>query len=106
MALITHLAAFAAGAAIVWYLRRSAAAPAPAAPVSAYPGDGRDDPMRAPDADLDAAIIEYIGDNQVFHINDICRALEHPKGARFVRAHVHMLLEQGKIRYRNMTYSI
>jgi hypothetical protein len=99
--LLTHVLAFAAGAALVWLLRRAAppAPPAAAAPV-------HDDPMRAPDPELDAEIIEYIGENQVLHINDICLALEHPKGARFVRAHVHMLLEEGKIRYRNMVYSI
>lgn len=98
--LLTHVLAFAVGAALVWFLRRGAP-PAPPAPA---PVD--DDPMRAPDPELDAEIIEYIGENRVFHINDICLALEHPKGARFVRAHVHKLLEEGKIRYRNMVYSI
>lgn len=105
--MITELLAFAAGAALVWYLRRPAApAPLPAAEAPAAAASTAADPMRAPDADLDADIIEYIGDNQVFHINDICRAIEHPKGSRFVRAHVHLLLEQGKIRYRNMVYTI
>ncbi|MCU0793883.1 MAG: hypothetical protein MUE42_13755, partial [Opitutaceae bacterium] len=64
------------------------------------------DPMCAPDLDLDAEIIAYISENEVFHINDVCRAIEHPKGARFVRAHFHQLMEQGKIRYRNMLYTI
>lgn len=62
--------------------------------------------MGAVDLDLDAAILEYLSENQVFHINDVCRAIEHPKGARFVRAHFHQLMEQGKIRYRNMLYTI
>lgn len=103
--MLTELLAFAAGAALVWYLRRPAAPAAASANVSTGAA-GAADPMRAADADLDADIIEYVGDNEVFHINDICRAIEHPKGARFVRAHVHMLLEQGKIRYRNMIYTI
>lgn len=100
--MVSELLAFAAGAALVWYLRR----PAAGAPASTAPVDASGDPMRARDPDLDAAIIEYIGDNRVFHINDICQAIEHPKGSRFVRAHVHMLLEQGKIRYLNMVYTI
>jgi|GEM_PF-2807366 Uncharacterized protein involved in formation of curli polymers len=102
--MFTHLLAFAAGALLVWLLRRSSAAPVAAPAPEPLPAG--DDPMRAPDLDLDADIIEYVGENEVFHINDICRAIEHPKGARFVRAHVHMLLEQGKIRYRNMVYTI
>lgn len=105
--MLTEILSFAAGAALVWYLRRPAAPAGSPATASVSSRDaGPADPMRAPDGDLDADIIEYVGDNQVFHINDICRAIEHPKGARFVRAHVHMLLEQGKIRYRNMLYTI
>lgn len=105
MPLLTHLLAFAFGAILVWLLRKS---PAPAAEPAVIPADAptNGDPMRAPDLDLDADIIAYISDNQVFHINDVCRAIEHPKGARFVRAHFHQLMEQGKIRYRNMVYSI
>lgn len=103
--MISELLAFAAGAALVWYLRRPEASAAATPPVIDGPS-GAADPMRAPDPDLDADIIEYVGDNQVFHINEICRAIEHPKGARFVRAHVHLLLEQGKIRYRNMVYTV
>lgn len=105
--MISELIAFAAGAALVWYIRRPKDSAAQlAAEASAADTANATDPMRAPDLDLDAAIIEYIGENEVFHINDICHAIEHPKGARFVRAHVHMLLEQGKIRYRNMVYTI
>ena len=105
--MFTHLLAFAAGAVVVYFiLRRSADTPV-AAP-AALPADtsAGGDPMRAPDLDLDAEIIAYISENQVFHINDVCRAIEHPKGARFVRAHFHQLMEQGKIRYRNMLYTI
>lgn len=108
--MLTHLLAFAAGAVLVWFLRpKPAAAEKPASappfPVKAAP-DAGGDPMQATDLDLDAAIIEFISDNRVFHINDVCRAIEHPKGSRFVRAHFHRLMEQGKIRYRNMTYTI
>ncbi len=109
--MLSHLFAFVAGAALVYALcRASAASPAasaakPGAMPSAPAAPGGDS-MREPDIDLDAAIIEYITDNQVFHINDVCRAIEHPKGARFVRAHFHQLMEQGKIRYRNMLYTI
>ncbi|MBC8011441.1 MAG: hypothetical protein H7067_15260 [Burkholderiales bacterium] len=103
--MFTHLLAFIVGAALVYFLvkRAAPAAPSPSAAATVAPGI---DPMRAPDLDLDAEILEYITDNQVFHINDVCRAIEHPKGARFVRAHFHHLMEQGKIRYRNMVYSI
>ena len=104
--MLTHLLAFAIGAVLVWFLRRPSAPAATASPVTAASAGAGTDPMRAPDADLDADILEYVSDNQVFHINDICQALEHPKGSRFVRAHVHLLLEQGKIRYVNMTYRI
>ncbi len=103
--MLTHLLAFAAGAALVWFLVRRSAPAAPAVVETSSP-PGAPDPMRAPDADLDAAIIEYVGDNRVYHINDICQAIEHPKGSRFVRAHVHLLLEQGKVRYRNMLYTV
>lgn len=106
--MITHILAFVAGAVLVWLLRKPAA-PAPTASARpAVPAGNEDDAdkMRAPDLELDAAILEYISENQVFHINDVCRAIEHPKGARFVRAHFHLLMEQGKIRYRNMVYSI
>ena len=102
--MLTHVLAFAAGAALVYFLVKPAASASPA-PTSPPPAPGVD-PMLAPDLDLDADIIEYITENQVFHINDVCRAIEHPKGARFVRAHFHQLMEQGKIRYRNMVYSI
>lgn len=101
--MLTHLLAFAAGAALVYFLVKPAATAAPAPTTPPAPGA---DPMLAPDLDLDAEILEYITENQVFHINDVCRAIEHPKGARFVRAHFHQLMEQGKIRYRNMVYSI
>jgi hypothetical protein len=101
--MLTHFLAFAAGAALVYFLVNPAASATPTPSEPASPGA---DPMLATDLDLDADIIEYITENQVFHINDVCRAIEHPKGARFVRAHFHQLMEQGKIRYRNMVYSI
>ena len=112
--MLSHLIAFAAGAAIVYLLcRASANASSSTAPVTfhvdstpALVDTADSDSMRTPDADLDADIIEYIADNQVFHINDVCVAIAHPKGARFVRAHFHQLMEQGKIRYRNMLYTI
>lgn len=109
--MLSHLIAFAAGALLVWFFGRRAAAAAASASANsgaaqATPAAAGADPMRAPDVDLDASIIEYIGENQVYHINDICEAIEHPKGSRFVRAHVHLLLEQGKIRYYDMLYRV
>lgn len=103
--MLSHLLAFAAGAVLVYFVLRRSAADAPTVPALTTTPDVSD-PMCAPDLDLDAQIIEYISDNQVFHINDVCRAIEHPKGARFVRAHFHQLMSQGKIRYRNMLYTI
>ena len=101
--MLTHLLAFAAGAALVWLFCKTAR---PASTADLAPPAGKPDPMCATDLDLDADIIAFISENQVFHINDVCRSIEHPKGARFVRAHFHRLMEQGKIRYRDMRYMI
>lgn len=99
---LSLVVAFLLGAAFAWWLRR-AKRPAPpvaaAAPAAASVAAVRDE-------DLDAAIIEYLSSNQVYHINDVCRAIEHPQGARYVRAHFHKLMEEGKIRYQNMVYTI
>jgi len=98
---LSLIIAFLLGAACAWWLRRPKAVSG-AAPASS---DSSPDIMLARDDDLDAAIMEYVASNRVYHINDICRAIEHPKGARFVRAHFHQLMDEGKIRYRNSVYS-
>ena len=103
--MITHLVAFAAGglAVFLWMSIRSPNTPATATPPAA--GD-RATPPPTSDEDLEARIIEYLSSNVVYHINDLCQSLEHPKGARYVRSHFHKLMEEGKIRYKDMVYTI
>lgn len=64
------------------------------------------DPTLERDDDLDARIIEYVATNDVYHINDACEAIEHPKGSRFVRGHFHKLMDEGKINYRELRYRV
>lgn len=108
---LTALVSFALGALICWIVvggRRSAgSAAAPArGPGSSTSVDETPDAMRAPDPELDAAILEYVSSHEVFHINDVCGAIEHPKGARFVRTHFHQLMERGDIQYSHMRYRV
>ncbi len=106
--MLMHLLSFAAGAGIVyvWLTLRRTTAPQPGAERAS---SGTLSPMRASapsDEELEARIIEYLSSNVVYHINDLCQSLEHPKGARYVRSHFHKLMEQGKIRYRDMVYTV
>jgi len=103
--MITHLVAFAAGglAVFLWMSSRSSTTPATSTPPAA---GKRAAPPPTSDDDLEARIIEYLSSNVVYHINDLCQSLEHPKGARYVRSHFHKLMEEGKIRYKNMVYTI
>jgi len=103
--MITHLVAFAAGGLAVFLWMSSRSSNTPAAPTSpAVDALGSRPPTS--DDDLEARIIEYLSSNVVYHINDLCQSLEHPKGARYVRAHFHKLMEEGKIRYKDMVYTI
>ncbi|MBE7539615.1 MAG: hypothetical protein HS122_14550 [Opitutaceae bacterium] len=98
--MITHLIAFLAGC-ITVVLWRAIRRKTPAGDSIVLPG--RED--MPSDDELDAAILEYISSNRVYHINDLCQALHHPKGARHVRGHFHKLMEQGRIKYQDMTYT-
>ena len=106
--MLTHLLSFLAGALVVYVwmtLRRPAQAWSP----SAQNPDihGQRTPLPGPtDEQLEERIIEYLTTNVVYHINDLCQSLEHPKGARYVRGQFHKLMEQGKIRYKDMVYTI
>ena len=107
MAFLTHLVAIAFGALLTWWLLRGrdtakAGSDTPAPTTSGTPPDK----MLAEDPELDARIIEFISSNRVFHINDVCQRIEHPKGSRFVRAHFHRLMDLGHIRYREMRYQV
>lgn len=98
--MITHLIAFIGGCitVVLWRAlrRRPAGVETPELPVGEKPPS---------DEDLDAAILNYISTNRVYHINDLCQALHHPKGARYVRGRFHKLMELGKIKYQDMTYT-
>ncbi len=98
--MITHLIAFLAGCITVVLWQAMRRKPAMGEPL-VLPGNDN----LPSDEELDAAILGYIASNRVYHINDLCQALHHPKGARHVRAHFHKLMEQGRIQYKDMTYT-
>jgi len=99
--MMTHLIAFIAGCVFIalWQTLRQKPS---STPVARLPAEDR----VTSDDELEASILAYISINRVHHINDLCQALEHPKGARYVRGFFHKLMEQGKIRYRDMVYTI
>jgi hypothetical protein len=106
MSLLTLLFTFAVGLAVGWMLFRgpgaTAATPPPAQPT--LPTDDEDALPR--DLELEGKIFAYVSEHEVYHINDACQALEHPRGARYVRAHFHRLMERGEIVYRDMRYRV
>ena len=106
MSLLTLLFTFAVGLAVGWLLFRGTAAPATAVP-AAQPTLPPDDEATLPaDPELEGKIFAYVSEHEVYHINDVCQALEHPQGARYVRAHFHRLMERGEIVYRDLRYRV
>lgn len=100
LSMITHLIAFIAGCITVVLWRALRQRPPEGAALELPGGE-----KMPSDDDLDAAILNYISTNRVYHINDLCQALHHPKGARYVRGRFHKLMELGKIKYQDMTYT-
>jgi len=100
LSMITHLIAFIAGC-ITVILWRALRQKTPGGAAIELPGSEKP----PSDDDLDKAILDYISTNRVYHINDLCQALHHPKGARYVRGRFHKLMELGKIKYQDMTYT-
>jgi hypothetical protein len=112
MSLLTHLLVLLVGLALGWAIfgrRAGEAAETPSAGTKVRPvliDDRAGGPMDAEDAELDARIFAYVSEYEVYHINDVCVALEHPKGARFVRTRFHRLMERGEIVYRDLQYRV
>jgi hypothetical protein len=112
MSLITHIFFLLVGFALSWVIfgrRAGGGAKTPSAATKARPvliENQVGGPMDAEDAELDAKIFTHVSEHEVYHINDVCAALEHPKGARFVRTRFHRLMERGDIVYRDLQYRV
>lgn len=112
MSLLTHLLVLLVGLALGWAIfgRRAVAAvetpKVTTKPAAALREGAAGGPMEAEDEELDAKIFAYVSEHEVYHINDVCVALEHPKGARFVRTRFHRLMERGEIVYRELQYRV
>jgi len=63
------------------------------------------EPTSPSEKELEAEILRYLTTHHVYHINDLCQAIAHPKGARHIRGQFHRLMEEGKIQYRDMIYT-
>lgn len=110
MSLLTHLLVLLVGLVLGWAIfgrRAGEGAQTRGVATKARPvliEDRIGGPTDAEDAELDAKIFAYVSEHDVYHINDVCGALEHPKGARFVRTRFHRLMERGDIVYRDLQY--
>jgi len=107
MSLLTLLFTFAGGLAVGWMLFRGSNPTAPSVTPTAQPNlPAADDAALPVDRELEGQIFAYVSEHEVYHINDVCQALEHPQGARYVRAHFHRLMERGEIVYRDLRYRV
>lgn len=106
MSLLTLLFTFAAGLAVGWLLFRGATAATSALPPVQPTPPPDDETALPPDPELEGKIFAYVSEHDVYHINDVCQALEHPQGARYVRAHFHRLMERGEVVYRDLRYRV